>query len=282
MSTYSKIVAGTGKGATSGTYDSVGDITLRSDARKTLGFWISAAAETMTAAEGVTGKVRISSSDLGIGQQVAMCPPYVGGSPATNIGFMPQASEFLPFLADAKGKEKVSVEYSINDPDPTAGCSVAIALVYDAGKTSALGSEALKQWPAMTPICKGFQTVSKAPITVAGETAMDPLTVPAWAKEIVGFKVAMMPDLMTAGEEVVGYCRFRSTLPDFEPQEWPFVAAMNAPLGTPVGAGAGLQAAPPMGCSFPLSGQSETITPYIVLNAAITTGHGAVATVYYR
>ena len=282
MATYSKIVAGTGKGATAGTFDNVGDITLRSDARKTLGFWIEAAAETSTAAEGVTGAVRVSSSDLGVGQQIAMCPPYVGGAPVTNIDFRPQLSEFLPFLCDAKGKEKVTVDYSTNQPDPTAGCSVVAALVYDAGKSSALGSEALKQWPAMTPICKGFQTVSKASVTLAGETAMDPLTVPAWAKEIVGFKVAMMPDLMTAGEEVVGYCRFRSTLPDFEPQEWPFVAAMNAPLGTPLGAGAGLQAAPPMGCSFPLSGQSETITPYVVLNATITTGHGAIATVYYR
>lgn len=282
MAIYSKVTNNAAVGATANTFDSLTSITLRSDARKTLGMWVEAAPVTATAAEEVTGQLRYSSSDLGIGQQVASCPPYVGGNPATNIGFSPQAAEFIPFVNDAKGKEVVDFAYSTNLPDPTAGCSVCVGLVYDAGAQSALGSEAMKAWPEMAAIARGAQNVSLATITTVAETAMGAMTVPAWAKEIVGFKVAMLPNLMTAGEEVVGFARFRSTIPDFEPQEWPFRAAIGAPLGTPVGYGACLQACPPMGTMFPLTGQSETITPYIVLNVAITTGHAAVATVYYR
>jgi hypothetical protein len=225
--------------------------------------------------------MRLSSSDLGVGQQTYSCPPYLGGGPATNLGFACYNSEFLPFVQEAKGKEVVDVAYSTNLPDPTAACSVVGALVYDAGSGQA-GSETFRVFPDMAPIARGAQNTSTATITTVAETAMTALTVPAWAKEIVGFKVVMMPNLMTAAEEVVGFARFRSTIPDFEPQEWPFRAGIGAALGTPVGKGAELQMALPYGTSFPMTGQSETITPAIVLNVAITTGHAAVATVYYR
>ena len=282
MCIYSKVTNNAAVGATANTFDALTSITLRSDARKTLGFWVEAAPATATAAEQVTGQIRLSSSDLGIGSQVYSCPPYCGGSPATNIGFSTHNAEYIPFVNDAKGKEVVDVAYSTNLPDPTAANSVVAALLYDAGKTSSLGAESMRTWPDMAPIARGAQNTSTATVTTVAETAMTALTVPAWATEIVGFKAIMVPNLMTAGEEVVGFVRFRSTIPDFEPQEWPFRAAIGAPLGTPVGLGANPQQMFAMGTSFPMTGQSETITPNVVLNVAITTGHACVATVYYR
>lgn len=282
MAIYSKIVNAAAVGATANTFDNVGTTTLRSDAKTLLGFWAEAAPAASTAAEEVTGQVRITSSDLGLGAQIYSAPPYKGGGPATNLGFECYASEFLPCVNSCKGKEQIVIDFSTNLPDPTAACSVAVASIYDAGQSSALGGEAMKLWPDMSPIARGATNTSTATITTVAETAMTAMTVPAWAKEIVGFKVLMMPNLMTAGEEVVGFARFRSTMPDFEPQEWPFRAAVGAALGTPVGKGAELQTCLPYGTSFPTTGQTETITPYIVLNVAITTGHAAVATVYYR
>lgn len=282
MAIYSKITANASVGATAGTFDALTSVTLRSDAKKMLGFWCEAAPATSTAAEAIGGILRFSSSDLGVGAQDAIVPPYGGGAPATNIDFRCYCSEFVPFVTDAKGKEVIDLAYSSMNPDPTGANSVCVAAVYDAGNRSALGSEAMKKWADMAPIARGCQTTSSAPVLTTAETAMTALTVPAWAQEIVGFKVVCNPDLMTAGEEAVGFCRFRSTIPDFEPQEWPLRAAIGAPLGTPVGRGAEPQCQTAMGTSFPLTGQSETITPYFVYNVAITTGHGVGVTVYYR
>lgn len=282
MTIYSKMVNAASVGATANTFDNVGTITLRSDARKLLGFWVEAAPTTYTAAEAISGQIRISSSDLGLGQQVATCPPYQGGGPATNGIYTNHPAEFIPCVVDAKGKEQITVDYSTNLPDPTAGCSVVVAAMYDAGKSSSLGSESLRMWPEMAPIAKGFTNTSTAAITTVAETAMTAMTIPAWAKKIVGIKCGMIPNLMTAAEERVGFVRFRSTIPDFEPMEIPFRSAIGAPLGTPVGGGANPQVMHAMGLDIPLTGNTETINPFVVLNAAVTTGDPVFATVYYQ
>jgi len=283
MVLYSKQVANASVGATAGTFDNVGTITLRTDAKKTLGFWVCAAPTVRTAAIETTGVLKISSSDLGIGAQTFMCPPYDGGAPVTNIGMDACKAEFIPWVVDCKGKEQIVVDYSTNLPSSGVAQSVVVALIYDAGKSSALGSEALKTWPDMAPIAKGATTVSQATITTVAETQIvTTMTVPAWAKEIIGIKCLIIPNLMTAGEERVGFVRFRSTIPDFEPMEIPFRSSILPALGTPVGKGVTVQDATAMGMSIPLTGNTETITAYVVLNVAITTGDGVVCTVYYR
>jgi hypothetical protein len=282
MTIYSKMVNAAAVGATANTFDNVGTITLRSDARKLLGFWVEAAPAVYTAAEAISGQLRISSSDLGLGQQVATCPPYQGGGPATNGIYTNHPAEFIPCVCDAKGKEQITVDFSSNLPDPTAACSVVVAAMYDAGKSSSLGQESLRSWPEMAPICKGFTNQATAAVTTVAETAMTAMTIPAWAKKIVGIKCGMIPNLMTAGEERVGFVRFRSTIPDFEPMEIPFRTAIGAALGTPVGGGANPQNMAPMAVDIPLTGNTETITPYAVLNVAVTTGDPVFTTIYYQ
>lgn len=282
MTIFSKMINAAAVGATANTFDAIGTITLRSDANKLLGFWVEAAPVTYTAAEAISGQIRISSSDLGLGQQIATCPPYQGGGPATNGMYTNHPAEFLPCVCDAKGKEQIVVEFSSNLPDPTAACSVVVAAMYDAGKTTSLGAESLKQWPYMAPISKGFTNQATAAVTTVAETAMTAMTIPAWAKKIVGIKAGITPNLMTAGEERVGFVRFRSTIPDFEPMEIPFATAFGAPLGTPVGSGANPQAVCPIAVDIPLTGNTETITPYAVLNVAVTTGDQVYTTVYYQ
>lgn len=282
MVLYSKVVNAASVGATANTFDNVGTVTLRSDARMVLGFWVEAAPVTYTAAEAISGQLRWSSSDLGIGQQIASCPPYQGGGPATNGMYTNHAAEFIPFVCPAKGKEQITIDFSTNLPDPTAACSVVVAVIYDAGKQSSLGAESMKMWPDMAPIAKGATNTSQASITTVAETAMSAMTIPAWAKKIVGIKVIDIPNLMTAGEERVGFVRFRSTIPDFEPMEIPFRIAYGAPLGTPVGTGANPSVVIPMAIDIPTTGNTETVTPYVVFNVAITTGDPVVATVYYQ
>lgn len=283
MALYSDVVTAAAVGATAGTYDSVGTITLRADAKYLYGFWVSAATATSTAAEAVSGSLKISSPDLGIGDQTFSCPPYNGGAPATNIGFTCNAAEFIPMFKKVAGKTTINIYFSSNLPDPTGATSVVVGCVYEAGiDGKQIPGEVMKTWPYMAPVGVGGVNQSKAAITTVAATAIGDVTIPGWASEIIGFKHYMIPNLMTAGEEVNGYVEYTSTIPDFSPQKWPLAFAVNAPLGTPVGAGAAPIEVPSFATYFPKSSQNETISAKVALNVAITTGHPVVSTVYFR
>ena len=282
MVLYTKIVNNASVGATAGTFDLVGSVQVRNDATKLLGFWVDAAPTVNLAAVEFTGQLQIQSNDLSMSPQTFPCPPFQGGAPATNVGFSVSKALFVPMVKTLKGKEVISIYFSQGVPSNATACSVIVALVYDAKTPSALGTEEMKEWPYMAPIAAGCQVSSLASITTVAETAMPAITIPSWATEICGVAAYMLPNLMTAGEEVVGSVTLRSTLTDFDSQEWPFLAAVNPPLGTPVGKGAELQEMSPMAAYFPLDGKNNTITPYCKLNVAITTGHAAFVAIYYR
>jgi ABC-type Fe3+-hydroxamate transport system substrate-binding protein len=200
-----------------------------------------------------------------------LVPPYIGGGPATNLGYAPVATEFVPFNWATKGKENIVVTYTSNQPDPTGAASVVASLMYSGG-SKATNPTDLEWLPDVNPlIAKGSVSSSQAPVT-ATSTAGNAITVPAWAQRIVGLKQIIVPNLMTAGEERVGYLTWRSTIPDWDPQEWPFAYAVGAPLGTPVGIGASAYLARVMATSFPMTGKNETLTPTIILNVGLTTG----------
>ena len=282
MPLYSDVVTAAAVGATAGTFDAVGTITLRADAKDLYGFWIAAVLATATAAEAASGVVKISSSDLGIGDQTFSCPPYNGGAPATNIDFRVSEAEFIPmFIKDVKGKSEIDILFSTNLPDGTGACSVVVGAVYDS-HAGTIPQDVLAKWPEMSPVGKGAINQSVAVVTAVGPTAIGEVSIPGWAREIVGLKHFMVPDLMTAGEEINGWVEYTSTIPDFTPQKWPLAFAIGAPLGTPVGTGANAPRVPAMAAYFPKGGNNEKITAKIGLVAAVTTGNPAVSTIYFR
>ena len=134
---YAKSVSAASVGATAGTYDSIGSVTLRSDAKYVYGFLVSAALATSTAAEAYSGILKFNSSDMGIGDQLFLCPPVLGGAPATNIGYSANKTEFIPFFKAVGGKEVLNFLYSSNLPDPTGAASVTVAVVYEGGEGDA-------------------------------------------------------------------------------------------------------------------------------------------------
>jgi hypothetical protein len=280
MAIYSKVVASAAVGATAGTYNSVGVITLRSDATMVYGFIVEAAETIATAATSRVGLLRITSSDLGIGPQVFMVPPYTGGDPATNIGFKAYRSEWVPFVKACMGKEQITVDYSQATPGTAIAHSVVVSCVYEAGSTKS-SAEARAFMPFMAPISAGGTTNGAASVTTVAETSLGDLTIPAWASEIVGIKIIDLPNLAGA-EERVGYVKLRSTIPNFDPQEWPLVFAIAPSLGTPVGKGVEIQDATPWMMGFPKVSQNETVSAYFVFNVAITTGDGVIVGLYWK
>ena len=279
---YSDVVNSITAGATAGSFDAVGTITLRSDATYLYGFWVSAVPTAQAAAVAATGVVKINSSDLGIGDQTFSCPPYAGGHPGTNIGQSIAEAEFIPMFTPVSGKVTVNVSYSQNAPSNGVACAVVVGAVYEAGKGT-IPADIKATWPYMAPVSKGAVTQSKASITALGATAIGTVTIPGWVKEIIGFKQFLMPNLMTQNEYINGWVEYTSTIPDFAPQKWPLAFAQYPPLGTPVGIGAVAQAPfPAMAAYFQKSQQNESITANVNLVKAITTGDPVISTVYYR
>jgi hypothetical protein len=281
---YSDVVTSASAGATAGTFDNIGTITLRSDAKFIYGMWVEAALATSTAAEAFSGVLQVTSSDLGIGSQLFAVPPFNGGAPATNIGYSANRTRFVPLFKQCHGKEQIKIDYSSNLPDPTGAASVVVGVVYEAGAGNqpTIPKDVMATFPEMSMVSCGGDVKSVAAVTLVGGTAVGDLKAPAWSTEIVGLECYIVPNLMTAGEERVGYVEFTSTIGDFSPQKWPFAYGINAPLGTPVGQG--LTAFDPVRYAFYFqkAKQNETITAKVYLNVAITTGDSVVAGIYFR
>ena len=282
MSLYSEAVTSTGAGAVADTFDTVGTVTLRDDASKVLGVWVVAAPVTGIAAEAIHGQVEISMQ--GVGAQTYPAPPYMGGDPATNVGFRGVLPEFIPFVHDITGGEDVLIRYSTHLQDPTNANAVVACVVYEAGQGvqgGAVPADVMARWPEMAMVAGGGDSEALGQVLTVAESTIADLLIPNWATEIVGFKQTITPDLMTEAEEVIGFVRYRSSIADYEPQEWP-LNAYSAPLGTPVGVGAHMDAIPPMPAYLTAPAARATITPNVVLVAAVTTGHSVAASVYFR
>ncbi len=282
MSLYSEVVNTGVIGATADTFETVGTVTLRDDASKVLGVWVVAVAATTTAAEAIHGQVRVTMQ--GVGQQTYVAPPYVGGGPGTNAMYTAVLPEFIPFVHEVNGGEDVIVDYTTHLQDPTVGCDVVAGVVYEAGQgvqSSPAPADVMAKWPEMAMVAGGADSEALGQVLTVAESTIADLIIPNWASEIVGFKQEIQPDLMTDGEQVSGFMRYRSSIADYEPQEWP-LNGYGAPLGTPVGVGGFLPAIPAMAGYLKAPNARATVTPNVVLTTAITTGHSVSATVYFR
>lgn len=281
MSLHSRVVSSTGAGGAADTFDDVGTVTMRDDATMVLGIWIVAAPVTRTEAEAIHGQVRITMQ--GVGSKVYGAPPYMGGGPGTNIGYGPVRPKFIPFVHEVTGGEDVDIAYSTHVQDPTAANAVVAAVIYVAGaRAPGKGpADVMAHFPYAAPVAGGGDTEAVGQVLTVAESPIADLVIPNNATEIVGFEQVLSLDLMTAGEEVIGFVRYRSSIADIEPQEWP-LNAYAAALGTPVGVGGVLEESRPMATWFPSPGSRATISPFVVLVAAVTTGHSVQATAYYR
>ena len=282
MSLYSEVVNTGVIGATADTFENVGTVTLRDDASRVLGVWIVAAAATTTAAEAIHGQARVTMQ--GVGQQTYVAPPYFGGGPATNSMYTPALPEFLPFVHEVSGGEDVIIDWTTHLQDPTVGADVVAGVVYEAGQGvqgGAIPSDVMAKWPEMAMVAGGADSEALGQVLTVAESTIADLIIPNWASEITGFKQEIQPDLMTDGEQITGFVRYRSSIADYEPQEW-LLNAYNAPLGTPVGAGGVTAAIPAMAGYLVAPAARATVTPNVVLTTAVTTGHSVSATVYFR
>ena len=128
---------------------------------------------------------------------------------------------------------------------------------------------------------KGSRTVDASQTTTT-ETALTAITVPSWAKEVVGCRALVhKTGAITAGQEVLGFFRLTSTIAGIGSQEYP-TNALGATLGTPVGTGQSHDWIPWLPMHIKTPGTNQTITPSINLRTAVTTANRVVFQLAWR
>ena len=273
MSTWSKVEVSADAGATANSFDSIGTVRLNSQARMIEGLWLAAAPITTTTAEAISGQFRFNLSDQKIGILTLNGPPSTGAA----VGTQSQGNTFeavlLPVKIPTAPNQTIPMEFSTNLPDPTAGCSVVMGVLYSDGNVHPGFREKMPNPTAFM----SSDTESLADGSTTAESAITDLEIPGWARRVVALGIDTIHDAVAAnGEEMAGFMRFRSSIAGWDPQEYP-LKTISAPLaGTIVGSGMWSSRQNYWPISFPTSKGNDTITGSSVLTAAVT---GAVSQV---
>jgi len=276
----------TASSATADTFTTVATVRTRRDAVQILGAFVTAAPITTTAAESYTAQWRVTNNALSL-STIASGGLNEGGAAATNIGHRVQNPMWLPFKrgssAKPVGQQDILIEMAYHVPSPTDVAAAGAWLVYTATGAGGAGipveiADAYRTNPVYIPgsLVYNWDSEAGADVATTAEIALTNLEVAQDATGIVGFRQSWADDVFGA-EEHLGQIRYTSSIPNFEPQEWP-LPSTGAPLGTAVGVGGWN---PFGGVQFPLWFPKEgdeiaTITPNVSWVAAVTTSNPTV------
>lgn len=279
MQIHSIAVTSTSAGGTGDSFDTVGTAALREDAVQVLGAFVSAGPLTGTAAEAFIGQWRFTNNSIQLATTKSG-PPFEGGAPATNIGYRPHQPYWIPFprgtVSNPVQDADILVEFSTHAPDVAVASAAAASIVYTATGQSSAGfpkevGDAYRSGNVHAKLgLPGMNWDGESAVaTTVAETAIAALNVESDATGIVGFSQGFAPDAYAA-EELIGFIRYRSTIPNFDPQEW-LLPGSGAPLGTAVGTGLTMEAPADYVTWFPKEKGARTVTPSVVWVAAVTT-----------
>lgn len=281
MQIHSDVVTSPSAGGAADSFDTVGTITTREDAVQLLGFFVSAGPVTGTAAEAFLGQYKFTQNTLGLAT-TKTGPPFEGGAPATNVGHRPHLPYWIPTKRGSKanpiGALDILAEFSTHVPDVAVASAVAIAGVYTAEGQSPQGfpEEVIAAYRAGMILGKlgldgmNWDGEAVAAATTTAPTAITDLNIEADATGIVGFSQGWAPDAFGA-EELIGFIRYGSSIPNFAPQEW-LLPGSGAPLGTAVGVGFTMESTADYVTFFPKDkALKQTVSPEVVWVVAVTT-----------
>jgi len=280
MTTFSKLITSTNAGATADTFTDLGDITVNDRGTHAHGIWMIAENVTTTTAEGNLGQYVFDFSAMEGPRMLVNGPPNTGAAIGTQSTTGITNPVLLPIDVPIRPGGKINCQFSQHTPDPTAGCSVVMGVLYSDGNVHAGFS---KYWPGISPFYDS-DTEGLADAKAASETASTALDVPATATRIVGFGHSLVPDAVQAnGEEMVGFVRYKSSLSTWTPQEYP-LPAFAAPLaGTTVGQGCYINSQQDLyyPASIQCGSADFTVTPYSFMNVALSAAVAMPSTVFW-
>ena len=277
MGTFCKVVSATAVGGTGDTFDSVGTIKLRPDAKEIIAFIVAAASNAMTDAEAIAAQYEVDLSSLSLPTYKFGGPPSYGQGVGTNNQAIKQGARMELTQIPAKGNAEIRVRVSQHLPDPTAPLNVVFGALYHNGED--LPDDLWKKmFPGVRPAMNG-DTQANAAVT-AVSTAIDDLVVDQWLNMIVALGGDINQDAAPrTAEDAVLWIEFLSNIKDFSPQEYP-IAMKQPALGTAVGLPTFDPLAPYLFPAWiPTENAQVTITPVAKLVTLVTDAHQVTADV---
>lgn len=225
-------------GTTSGTLETVGDITTSADATDVIAFCaVAANTATRTASEATTGEFIVNARSLANETFNFMKSAADGGAPATNIAEFVENVKFFPFLPlkTSMGNRKITFQYDAATPEPTAEMAAQCSVVFAEGGYPA--DVLQNNGRLMTRHAWSDSATCELTASTTSEAFDTEITVPAWVKEITAISITAVPDAAgTAGEHFIGTVDITGTISGLYPMQVP-CPGVHASLGTPVGSG---------------------------------------------
>ncbi len=262
--------ASVGAGLTFDDINTVGaTVNLNDGAKKYNGFVFSGAPVALTAAEAVSGRIRLTSSSLRLTGEIWTYGAALGAGIATNDQGTYFPPEFTYLDIDAVGGEAIVSAFASFQPDPTNAWSVVISQVHSpAGGAPA---DYFASWAAgALPAHQGGDGADTT-VSAVTRTSLGAVTIEGLFSEIVGIKPAQVQDPVgTAGEEAVGYLDVTSGIGNVDPAHIP-LPSIGPSLGTPVGGP--IQTNPIVWLPWYAKRAEKldrTVEPFVILSTALT------------
>jgi len=242
-----------------------------------LGFIMQGAANANTAAEAYQLQFNFDLGQVGLTNALMSGPINVGEHVATQSSGTGGPARIVGARIPFRGNEQIPITVAHHGPAPTAGANAQAAILY--AQPPYPPAEWFQRFPALYPI-SGSDSEANAAVTTAA-TAITALDIPAHARHICGFAAGMCQDAAgRTAEDAVLTIDFESTIPDFTPQEYPFLWKYPNLAGTLVGTGIDLPTVT-MPAWIDTKGVNQTITPTTRLATAVTDAHSVAVDAYY-
>jgi len=278
MGTYCDTVSAAGLAAAStDTFAAIGTVRLRPGPGTILGFIMNHAPNANTAAEAYQGQFQFDLGQVGLTEAILTGPCSVGEAVATQSSGHAGAASIRGVRIPFKGNEDIPISFAHHGPAPTAGTNAQAAILYS--QPPHPPEEWFQRFPYLYPL-SGSDSEANAAVTAAA-TAITALDIPAHARHVCGFACTAAQDAAgRTAEDLVLTLDYASTIPDFTPQEYPFVWKYPNLAGTLVGQGIAFPTVT-MPAWIDTKGQNQTITPTTRLATAVTDAHSVTADAIY-
>jgi len=276
MQTYTDEVYAT-SGTVALTYGTAVTLTLNDRAQFVVALVLSSTTRTPTTAQGSALLVQVSSNSLNKPAQTFLSGPYFTSAPVTNESGFGMIQDIIP-LGWQAGPNAVLSFATAPTYTSTTAITTMVGVIYSDGTPP-------DDWMSKFPDAMGANgavSTSARQLTVA-RTALPALTIPKWAKVVVGFRVVDLKEAaITANEEQQAIVDFQFSQAGVQPQIIPS-NSISGSIGTPVGGAPSHDWMPTIPAWIPLSGTGDiTVTPYVTLQHAVTTGNNVSVEVLYK
>lgn len=267
-------------GATPGTWDGAQTLTFNDRAKRIIGIVSSESLSITTALEAYALGVQLTingSKEVSGVQQFFMGQVALVANVA-NSGAHPLAQGKIALKIAIEPNSTCQVDITeLLGATQTGTHDVNITILTDDGSTP---DEIIQKLGGNVP-CKGGKVAAATAVTTSAATALTNLTIPAWAKEIVGTcAVAGVDADQTASEEMAGYIDVDYGLTYQGTQQIPVnggLPTLGTEADTPKVANVGY-----MADFIPLPGKEITVRPVVNMYSATFAAGRAFFGVLYR